>query len=83
MIDYRILGPLEVSADGRAIEVGGPRLRELLVAMLVPANEPVPRDVLLHELGASSPRRAPSIPLMCTSRGCASRSTWPLLRRSW
>jgi hypothetical protein len=27
MIDYRILGPLEVSADGRPVEIGGPKLR--------------------------------------------------------
>jgi DNA-binding SARP family transcriptional activator len=30
MIDYRILGPLEVSADGRPVEIGGPKLRALL-----------------------------------------------------
>jgi hypothetical protein len=27
MIDYRILGPLEVGADGRVIEIGGPMAR--------------------------------------------------------
>ena len=55
MIDYRILGPLEVSADGRLIEVGGPRLRALLVILLLRANEPVPRDVLVHELWGDQP----------------------------
>jgi len=55
MIDYRILGPLEVSADGRAIDVGGPRLRALLVVLLLRANEPVPRDVLVHELWGEQP----------------------------
>jgi YVTN family beta-propeller protein len=55
MIDYRILGPLEVSADGRVIEVGGPRLRALLVVLLLRANEPVPRDVLVHELWGEQP----------------------------
>ncbi len=50
MIDYRILGPLEVSADGRVIEIGGPKMRALLVILLLRANEAVSRDVLVHEL---------------------------------
>ena len=55
MIDYRILGPLEVSADGRVIEVGGPKLRALLIILLLRANESVPRDVLVHELWGEQP----------------------------
>ena len=55
MIDYRILGPLEVSADGRLIQVGGPKMRALLVILLLRANEPVPRDVLVHELWGDQP----------------------------
>ncbi len=55
MIDYRILGPLEVSADGRVIEVGGPRLRALLVILLLRANQSIPRDVLVHELWGEQP----------------------------
>ena len=55
MIDYRILGPLEVSADGRVIEIGGPRLRALLAILLLRANESVPRDVLVHELWGEQP----------------------------
>ena len=55
MIDYRILGPLEVSADGRVIEIGGPKLRALLAIMLLRANESVPRDVLVHELWGEQP----------------------------
>jgi len=55
MIDYRILGPLEVSADGRVIEIGGPKLRILLVILLLRANQSVPRDVLAHELWGEQP----------------------------
>jgi DNA-binding winged helix-turn-helix (wHTH) protein len=55
MIDYRILGPLEVSADGRVIDVGGPKQRALLAILLLRANEPVPRDVLVHELWGERP----------------------------
>jgi peptide/nickel transport system substrate-binding protein len=50
MIDYRILGPLEVSVDGQEIDISGPKLRALLVILLLRADEPVPRDLLAHEL---------------------------------
>jgi YVTN family beta-propeller protein len=55
VLDYRILGPLEVSADGRVIQIGGPKLRALLVILLLRANESVPRDVLVHELWGEQP----------------------------
>ena len=55
MIDYRILGPLEVSADGRPVEIGGPKLRALLVILLLRANKAVPRDVLVHDLWGERP----------------------------
>ena len=59
MIDYRILGPLDVSANGKAIEIGGPRLRALLAILLLRAPEPVRRDVLFHDLwGAQLPAGA-------------------------
>ena len=54
-IEYRILGPLEVSADGRVIEIGGRRLRALLAILLLRANEPVSRDALVHELWGEQP----------------------------
>jgi DNA-binding SARP family transcriptional activator len=55
MIDYRILGPLEVSADGRVVDIGGHKQRALLAILLLRANEPVPRDVLVHELWGERP----------------------------
>jgi DNA-binding SARP family transcriptional activator len=55
MLEFRMLGPLEVSADGRAIEIGGPRQRALLAAMLLRAGQAVPRDALIHELWGDNP----------------------------
>jgi ABC-type transport system substrate-binding protein/DNA-binding SARP family transcriptional activator len=55
MIDYRILGPLEVTADGRVIEIGGMKQRALLAILLLRANESVPRDVLVHDLWGEQP----------------------------
>jgi len=55
MTDYRILGPVEVSAAGRVIEIGGPRLCRLLAILLVHANEPVPRGTLVQDLWGDEP----------------------------
>jgi hypothetical protein len=57
MIGYRILGPLEVSVDGQEIDIGGPKLRALLIIPLLRADEPVSRDLLL-----STARPAPPFP---------------------
>jgi len=54
-IDYRILGPLEVSADGRMIPIGGPKLRALLAILLLRANQSVPRDALVRDLWGEHP----------------------------
>jgi DNA-binding SARP family transcriptional activator len=55
MIDYRILGPVEVSVGGRVIEIGGPRLRRLLAILLLHANEPVSRGTLVQDLWGDEP----------------------------
>src|ERR1700759_5734775 len=55
MLEYRILGPVEVSADGRDIEIGGPRLRRALAILLLPANVPVSRGPLVHDLWGDQP----------------------------
>ena len=46
MIEFCILGPLEVRRDGHALDLGGPGRRVLLATLLVRANEPVAADVL-------------------------------------
>ena len=45
-----ILGPLEVSHDGRAVEVGGARLRALLIRLALEAGRPVGIDALAEAL---------------------------------
>jgi YVTN family beta-propeller protein len=50
-VKFRILGPLEVRVNGRAVAIGGPRLRALLALLLLEANRVVSRDRLLAELG--------------------------------
>jgi YVTN family beta-propeller protein len=55
VIDYRLLGPLEVGANGRAVEIGGLRQRALLAMLLLRANQAVPRDVLVDQLWGGRP----------------------------
>jgi DNA-binding SARP family transcriptional activator len=49
-VDFRILGPLEVSHDGRVVPVTGARKRELLALLLLDAGHVVSSDRLMEEL---------------------------------
>jgi YVTN family beta-propeller protein len=55
VIDYRLLGPLEVAIDGHALDVGGLKQRALLAILLLHANQPVRRDVLIDQLWDERP----------------------------
>ena len=46
-MDFRILGPLQVSDDGHDIVIRGEKLRSLLGLFLVNANRAVSEDVLI------------------------------------
>jgi DNA-binding SARP family transcriptional activator len=55
-IEFRILGPLELSVDGRVVPLGSPKQRALLGLLLVHANETLSRDRLIEELwGEAAP----------------------------
>ena len=54
-MEYRILGPFEVSDNGRGIEIGGPKQRALLAVLLLHANEVVSPDLLIDELWGETP----------------------------
>ena len=55
MICYRLLGPLEVMVDGTAVDLGGLKQRALLAILLLHANQPVHRDVLIDRLWGEHP----------------------------
>src|SRR3954452_6819214 len=40
-MEFSVLGPLEVRADGRAVALGGPKPRGLLALLLLQAGRPV------------------------------------------
>ena len=59
MQEFRILGPLEVRDDQRAVALGGPRQRALLAALLLRAGSVVPTEQLVDELyGGEPPKTA-------------------------
>ena len=55
MLEFLILGPLEVRTDGRLVPVRGFRQRALLAMLLVHANEVVASGRLLDELWGAGP----------------------------
>jgi DNA-binding SARP family transcriptional activator len=54
-LQFRILGPLEVHRDGRALALGGVRQRSVLALLLLHANEAVSADRLTAELWGENP----------------------------
>jgi ABC-type transport system substrate-binding protein/DNA-binding SARP family transcriptional activator len=54
-MDYRLLGPIEVGVNGHTLDLGGLKQRTLLAILLLRANEPVPRDVLVGQLWGERP----------------------------
>jgi DNA-binding SARP family transcriptional activator len=56
-MEFRILGPLEAVADGRTLDLGGPKQRLLLALLLVRADEIVSNDRLIEDLWSEGPPR--------------------------
>jgi DNA-binding SARP family transcriptional activator len=54
-MDFRILGPLEVVADGQKVPLGGAKQRALLALLLLHPNRVVSRDRLIDELWETDP----------------------------
>ena len=58
-MDFRILGSVEARADGRALELAGPRQRAVLALLLLRGGGPVTQDRLVDDLwGEESPAGA-------------------------
>jgi DNA-binding SARP family transcriptional activator/WD40 repeat protein len=73
-IEFRILGPLEVSRDGRRVRLGGERQHALLALLLFRVNEVVPSERILEELfrdGARDPANALQVAISRLRRSLA------------
>ncbi len=55
MLQFRILGPLEVADGGKTLTLGGRNQRALLTLLLLRANEVVPTERLVFELWGERP----------------------------
>jgi DNA-binding SARP family transcriptional activator len=54
-VDFRILGPLGVSRDGRPLDLGGHRLKVLVCLLLLHANEVVSAERIIDALWGEAP----------------------------
>jgi DNA-binding SARP family transcriptional activator/class 3 adenylate cyclase len=54
-MDFKILGQLEVADEGRTLELGGSRQRQLLAILLLHPNEVVSSDRLIDQLWGAKP----------------------------
>lgn len=50
MVDVQLLGPVELSALGRAVEVGPPQRRTVMAALAVDVGRPVAVDVVIERV---------------------------------
>jgi DNA-binding SARP family transcriptional activator len=57
-MEFRILGPLEVVEDGRAVQLSGSKQRTLLALLLLTPNRPVSVDRLVDALWSGEPPAA-------------------------
>jgi DNA-binding SARP family transcriptional activator len=57
MLQFRILGPLEVANDGGLVDLGGEQQRSLLALLLLRVNEVVPTGTLVDALWDEQPPR--------------------------
>ena len=55
MLEFRVLGPLQVAKEGRVLPLGGFKQRGLLALLLLDRNRVVPRDRLVDVLWGESP----------------------------
>ena len=60
-MEFRVLGPLEVTADGQSLGLAGARTRAVLAMLIVHANQVVSSDRLIEELWPGQPRAADSL----------------------
>jgi DNA-binding SARP family transcriptional activator len=63
VLEFRVLGPLEVTADGRSLPLGGQKQRALLAILLLRAGEVVPAERLIDHLWGETPPRTASTSL--------------------
>jgi len=62
-VEFRILGPLQVTSGDGPLPLGGPNQRALLALLILHANEAVRRELLIDEIWGESPPRTAHVSL--------------------
>src|SRR5438128_12446317 len=57
VLDFRLLGPIEVLSDGTPLELGGQKQRAVLALLLLEAGRVVATDQLIDRLWGENPPR--------------------------
>ena len=73
-MEFGVLGPLEVTAEGRSLGLAGARARAVLAMLLVHANQVVSCDRLIDELWPGQPRGTDSLQVRLSELRKALRS---------
>ena len=73
-MEFRVLGPLEVTADGQSLTMAGARARAVLAMLLVHANRVVSSDRLIDELWPGQPGAGDSLQVRLSELRKALRS---------
>jgi DNA-binding SARP family transcriptional activator/pimeloyl-ACP methyl ester carboxylesterase len=73
-VEFGVLGPLEVTAEGRSLGLAGARTRAVLAMLLVHANQVVSCDRLIDELWPGQPRGTDSLQVRLSELRKALRS---------
>ncbi|HVP75725.1 MAG TPA: BTAD domain-containing putative transcriptional regulator [Gaiellaceae bacterium] len=68
MIDYRLLGPLELTCDGERVDIGAGKQRALLALLILRGNEPLSAGRLIDLLWDEPPASAAKILQNCVMR---------------
>src|SRR6476620_1231399 len=59
VVEFAVLGPLEVRRDGQTLDLGGPKQRAVLAFLLTHRREPVSLDRMIDQLwGEDAPPKA-------------------------
>jgi DNA-binding SARP family transcriptional activator len=66
VLEFRILGPLEVLDDGVPVALGGRNQRALLTLLLLRPNEPISTERLVDRLWGEHPPRTATTSLQNT-----------------
>ena len=91
MVDVQLLGPVELSAEGRAVEVGPPQRRTVMAALAVDVGRPVTVDAVIERVWGPHPpdgargavhTHVARIRRMCEQAAETAREPLSLVRRS-